>query len=355
MSLVELCQEGDLEVVKAALKSGADVNTKDKYGHTGLYWAVSFQHNSVVALLLNTPNIDVNQSALHWAAEKNNSEVLKLLLNVQNIDVNNVDYSGKSALHEAVLHNNNSVVVALLLNTPNIDVNQKDNQGWPALYWAVEFEKLNEGLKLLLNDPRLDVNIVDKDGWSAVFRAVYRDNIEAVKLLLNVPTIDVNIVDNYGCGVVHIAVDAYTIGGLKLLLNHPSLTSLTLNRKDNENGDTPVMWAVKMNKLKHLKVLVADPRVDLDTTDKEGRSLEKVARDPETRKVVAEAKQRREEKRRLIGEQQRQVSKVLLDGLYDPDSPISKLLGVRTEIMEEIIWQKLVENWQIFPENMLWC
>ena len=105
----------------------------------------------------------------------------------------------------------------------------------------------------------------------------------------------------------------------------------------------------------------------------------KYLRDPETRKVLAEAKQRREEKRRqdtvyiifrsitllnhtlyrknhdplrlnrLIREQQRQVSKVLLDGLYDPDSPISKLLGVHTEVVGEIIWQKLVENWQIFP------
>ena len=51
-----------------------------------------------------------------------------------------------------------------------------------------------------------------------------------------------------------------------------------------------------------------------------------------------------------IRDQQRQVSKVLLDGLYDTDSLISKLLGVRTEIVGEIIWQKmLVENWQIFP------
>ena len=54
--------------------------------------------------------------------------------------------------------------------------------------------------------------------------------------------------------------------------------------------------------------------------------------------------------RQLIKEQQRQVSKVLLDGLYDPDSPISKLLSIRTEVMGEIIWKKmLVENWQIFP------
>ena len=55
---------------------------------------------------------------------------------------------------------------------------------------------------------------------------------------------------------------------------------------------------------------------------------------------------------RLIREQKRQVSKVLLDGLYDPDSPISKLLGVRMEVVGEIIWQKLVENWQIFPEHL---
>ena len=37
--------------------------------------------------------------------------------------------------------------------------------------------------------------------------------------------------------------------------------------------------------------------------------------------------------------QKRQVSKVLLDGLYDPDSPLSMLLGVRTNVMGEIIWQ----------------
>jgi len=53
----------------------------------------------------------------------------------------------------------------------------------------------------------------------------------------------------------------------------------------------------------------------------------------------------------ITRKQQRQVSKVLLDGLYDSDSPISKLLGVRTEVMGEIIWQMLVEDWQIFPET----
>jgi len=175
MTLVQFCEKGDLEGVKAALKRGDDVNTKDIYGETGLMRAVRLKHNSVVALLLNTPN---------WKSE---------------------------------------------------------------------------------------------DGWSALHSAVNWENID----------------------------------GLKLLLSHPSITALIINQKDNYHGRTPVMLAVKQNRLKHLEVLAADPRVDLDTTDKKGRSLEKVARDPETRKVLAEAKQRREEKRRLnrlIRKQQRQVS-----------------------------------------------
>ena len=28
----------------------------------------------------------------------------------------------------------------------------------------------------------------------------------------------------------------------------------------------------------------------------------------------------------------------MLDGLYDPDNTISKLFGIRTEVMGEIIW-----------------
>ena len=33
------------------------------------------------------------------------------------------------------------------------------------------------------------------------------------------------------------------------------------------------------------------------------------------------------------------VFKVLLDGLNDTGSPLSKLLGVQKEVFEEIIWQ----------------
>ena len=48
MSLVELCAKGNLEEVKAALQRGADVNTKDEHGWTGLMEAVFDNHNSVI-------------------------------------------------------------------------------------------------------------------------------------------------------------------------------------------------------------------------------------------------------------------------------------------------------------------
>ena len=47
----------------------------------------------------------------------------------------------------------------------------------------------------------------------------------------------------------------------------------------------------------------------------------------------------------------------MLDGLYDPDSPISKLLGVHIEVLGENIWQKmLARNWQYYadPDNPAW-
>ena len=55
-------------------------------------------------------------------------------------------------------------------------------------------------------------------------------------------------------------------------------------------------------------------------------------------------------------EQRRQVSKVLLDGLYDPDCPLSMLLGVRTEIVGEIVWRMLARNWEFYsdPANPSW-
>ena len=140
--------------------------------------------------------------------------------------------------------------------------------------------------------------------------------------------------NNRGWSPLHSAVEKNNIEGLKLLLNHPNLTALSLNQK-NSMGYTPVKLAIFHDRSEHLAVLAAEKK-------RQGIQKEYLIQEP----CKIHNLHHNSDPHRLIREQQRQVSKVLLDGLYDPDSPISKLLGIRTEVVGEIIWQKmLVENW----------
>merc|ERR1719273_358485 len=110
-----------------------------------------------------------------------------------------------------------------------------------------------------------------------------------------------------------------------MLLLHPTIDSA--NAKDND-GETAVMAAARLGCKEVLSELVKHESVSLD--------IGNVSEDVRCREIIDEAKQIR---RLKIREQQRQVSKVLLDGLYDSDSPLFMLLGVRTEVVGEIIWK----------------
>ena len=55
------CEDGEEAKVNAAIVLGVDVNTKDATsGWTGLMWAISYRHESIVDILLAHPDIDIN-------------------------------------------------------------------------------------------------------------------------------------------------------------------------------------------------------------------------------------------------------------------------------------------------------
>ena len=49
------------------------------------------------------------------------------------------------------------------------------------------------------------------------------------------------------------------------------------NIKDSD-GDTPIMYCLKTNKMEMFRLLLNNPRVDLNTRDRDGKYLEDIAR-----------------------------------------------------------------------------
>ena len=71
--------------MKLLLEKGADVESKDSYGQTPLWWAAGNGHEVVVKLLLekgaNVESKDsYSQTPLSWAARKGRETIVKLLL-----------------------------------------------------------------------------------------------------------------------------------------------------------------------------------------------------------------------------------------------------------------------------------
>ena len=132
-SFCGLCLNGDIEGVQAAIDNGADVNEEDDlFGKTGLMWAFYRNHNIVVQLLLNQPQIDVNK----------------------------VDQLGRSALHHAVLGANHEEMAALLARQDLTTINKRGDFGWSPIMYAVYCNALN-CFNLLLAHPGVDLDTRD--------------------------------------------------------------------------------------------------------------------------------------------------------------------------------------------------
>src|SRR5262245_48464482 len=84
--LLEAARTGNLQRVQELLNKGADIQTKNKYGTTPLFFAAAKGHLEVARFLLEK-GADPNQkdtfygsTAIEWAAQEGHFDVVKLLL-----------------------------------------------------------------------------------------------------------------------------------------------------------------------------------------------------------------------------------------------------------------------------------
>jgi len=149
-ALYELCMDGKLDEVRAALARGGDVNDKDSDGRTALMWAVWKNNNSIVKLLLDQPAVKVNEkdddgwTALHFAAWSNNPEGARMLLlhpGFNSADSTNND--GETALMKALRLRKKEVLLELVKHeSVNLDLSEG------------AFDERNADLRLIIEEAK---------------------------------------------------------------------------------------------------------------------------------------------------------------------------------------------------------
>lgn len=163
---------GDLKIVGALLRGGADINAKGRNTWTALLLALEGERDQVAAVLLDQPGIDLTSQTpqgmtpLMIAVWHQRAELVRRLLQLH-ADPNHQDKDGDTALHGAAWLGNAKITRMLL--DAGVNPNVRNKLGGTALMWAASYGQ-DEAVGVLLEkgaDPRIkDVDGVTAGGWA---------------------------------------------------------------------------------------------------------------------------------------------------------------------------------------------
>ena len=186
-ALLKACDLGYYEIVVLLLNKGPDVNAKDNEGNGPLFAAANSKHADIVKLLLDQPDILVDQkqwsgwSALYMACVRGSLNIVKHLVN-KGANVNSQNDDGDCPLHE-VAFNNYLDIAKLLLNLDDIQVDLQENyHGGTPLHSAAGKGHVDM-IKLLVEKGKANTNLKNKKGETPLQVAKRKKKYNAVALL----------------------------------------------------------------------------------------------------------------------------------------------------------------------------
>lgn len=184
---------GKLSRVTKLLEEGAEADCKDANGLTPLYFAAGHNHLAIARVLLehgSDPNVAREDSLgppLVQAAYHGHVDMIKLLLEFK-ADINAINYSRRTALHEAC-HRNETDSGFLLLER-GANPNTVDRMGSTPLHDAVGYQYRELALKLAQCGADASVEYKHGDdirkkaeqrGWDDVVKALDDYKVKAAR------------------------------------------------------------------------------------------------------------------------------------------------------------------------------
>ena len=121
-------------------------------------------------------------------------------------------------------------------------------------------------------DNGADVNQVGYDGRTGLMEALWEGHNDVAEVLLQHPEVDVNKVSNNGSSALYSTVWEDNHEMTAVLLAREDLTRATINSRHTLTNLSPIMYAIAMNSVRCLPLLLACTKVDLDVRDKYQRS-----------------------------------------------------------------------------------
>lgn len=144
-------------------------------------------------------------------------------------------YANSTPLMIASSYNHYNIAKALIDN--GALVNLRAGDGFNALMEAVRTDNI-EMAKLLINN-NSDINIKNKDGKNMIMIACEKGNEEMFNLLIE-NNADINAKSSWGASALIYASEKGNINIMKYLIDN----GIDVNGKADDNGDTPLLWAV---------------------------------------------------------------------------------------------------------------
>ena len=235
---------------------------------------VRFQLRRGVDVNWQKSNVFDSRSGLHFAAQHNNGEVLELLLAQNGVNVNIRATKKKVTPFMMACIYGHEDIMRRLSQVSGIQI------GIAVLLCAVASKKPG-CVSVLRGVDGVDWNGRNIHGVGPLTLAVGSGLADILQIILSVPEpqLDLSVTSPDGRNIAQIAVEENEGD------NQRCLELLSADRRvdqywnvKNPDGDSPVMFCLKTKRITMATTLLANPSVDLDTVDSEGRHLEDIAR-----------------------------------------------------------------------------